>query len=414
MFLPRLLSSIAVLLCIGVASAATTTPLGIYAVKIAGAEAGVGPARTYVGVPLVQKPIIMAAVGPVNGNRFSFPGLQELQGKPGKEYYVHVMSGPGQGYIAEVTGFEGPDIVCSADLTEWMAPGVQVAIRPHHSLADLFGADNRFGFTGGEDASLADKIVTWDALVQRERVYYFNTLRARWEEKDVAEDASNAKIRYPNGLYVVRLSPDPMRIALSGETSHFPVLLPVRPGANVFSLPLNLSSSIPNLVETSGTFAVKGGEHAAQADILNFHEPTTGARLGPFFYRNTFNDSGWCEVGVYQSHELMEAPDWLSTLVLRRNGEAGYVRVKGSIIVPPQGIPPISPDPWVGELPLEVEVPSTGPYPSDVVIKLEKSANLRDWTEIAYEQRPDRRVIFNLPPGESRAFYRLNVSLGNP
>jgi len=78
------------------------------------------------------------------------------------------------------------------------------------------------------------------------------------------------------GFYLVRRSPGTLRIALSGNIGSESVLLPVRTGAGVFSLPVNLSGSLITILRTSGDFAVDSGPNANSADILTFEEPTTG------------------------------------------------------------------------------------------------------------------------------------------
>jgi len=397
-----------------VASAAETTPLGIYAVKIAGTSAGEPHARTYVGIQLLQTPIWAGPVVQVNGPRLTFNGVSELLYDAAKEYYIHVMDGPGAGLIARIVANEGTSILCDQDLTTWMPQGTRFWIRPNPRLIDLFGADNRFGFASGPDAAQADKVVLWDSVAQEERVYYFNSTRSQWEERGTEGNAGNTPVRYPNGLYIVRHSSASLRIALKGEVSEDPVLLRVREGANVFSLPVNLSASLGNLVTSTGPFSVKSGKNAAQADILSFFDPAGLAERGPFYYRSRNNDTGWQAVGANDSEAPLQPLDMLSTLVLQHQGEDSYIRLNPDFTAPPGGpfVPPADPD--QGELPLEVEMPNlfnaqNVPPWLDIVIILETSSDLVNWNPIARPFGPNERILFQLPPGESRAFYRLRV-----
>ncbi|WP_367872584.1 hypothetical protein [Luteolibacter sp. Populi] len=384
--------------------AAETTPLGIYAVKIAGTAPGETRARTYLGIQLLQPANFGGLVVQTDGKRFTFNGASELplHSDADKEYYVHAINGPGAGFIARIEAYEGAWVRCDQDLGAWLPPGTQFSIRPNPRLTDLFGADNRFGFVSGENAAQSDKVVLWDSREQEERIYYFNSTRSRWEEKGIEADAGNTPIRYPNGLYIVRHSATPLRIALKGEISADPVLLPVRDGANVFSLPVNLSASLANLVSSSGPFAVKSGKNAAQSDILSFEDPAGVAGSGPFYYRSRSNDTGWRAVGTNDSDAPLQPLDMLSTLVLRHEGEDAFVRVNADLTAPPGGpfVPPADPDP--GELPLEVEVPNpVNPSPAELTIVLETSKDLATWSPVSFTPRADHRVFFQLPPAKA-------------
>ena len=146
-------------------------------------------------------------------------------------------------------------------------------------------------------ADLADNVVIWDATVQHERVLYFHDTRNRWEEKAVATDASRTPLRYPYGLYVVRRSTGPLRISLSGEIASQPVLLPVRNGANVFSLSVNLSATLDQLIPGFGPNTIVKGPNASRADLLTLDDPN-GNRLGPFYFSTAAGSEGWQEIGV--------------------------------------------------------------------------------------------------------------------
>ena len=71
-----------------------------------------------------------------------------------------------------------------------------------------------------------------------------------------------------------------------------------------------------------------------RADILTFEEPTTGLQRGPFYHLSRPNASGWREVGENGSAASIQPLDFLSILVLRRDGNAGYVLVEGSLDPP--------------------------------------------------------------------------------
>lgn len=403
--------AIGLALALSPAPAATTLPRGIYTVKIPGKAPGASHARTYLGIQLLPGTRFQGLAGTVSGNSlalggsFSPVGLQD----PELKQYVHVLSGSGLGYVVDIEEFRSNDVLCATDLTPWIAPGTSFLIRPHPRLADVFGEDNRFGLGSGPDADHADNVVTWDPVAQEERVYYFHTTRARWELDGVEADARHAILRFPYGLYIVRRTTGTLRLALSGDVGSESVLLPVRPGANVFSLPLNLSASLDESISSDGNFPIRKGPNARQSDLLTFEEPFSGGQRGPFYYLTRPGADGWREVGVNDSSAPLAPLDLLSTMVLHREGPAGYVLAKGSLV--PGNHPPLPPAPEPGEPPLTGELPFPNFLPPDVSVTVETSIDLQSWAPHAVVPLGNGKVTFPLPAGQTRGFYRLNVTL---
>lgn len=393
---------------------AVTIPRGIYTVKVPGATGEAPVVRTYLGIQLMPTPRFVGLVTQVSGNTLvlqSQEGRHQQLDTPARKSHVHVLSGAGTGFVTEVEQFNPGGIVCSQDVTDWIKPGDRIRLRTHPTISELLGATNRFGLGTGTEAADADNVVIWDPETQQERVYYFHSTRQRWEEKDVDADAGNAAFRFPHGFYIVRRSPGTLRIALSGEIGSDPVLLPVRTGANVFSLPVNLSGSLDKIVRMDGPHPVQSGPNASSADILTFEEPITGLQRGPFYHSSDSGDTGWREVGVNDSTAAAQRMDFLSTLILRREGEAGHVLVEGSLEASALPLPPLPPDPEPGEIPLTGELPFPIQLPADAVVVVEISTDLQTWTTHANVQLSGGKATFDLPSGQHRAFYRLRASL---
>jgi hypothetical protein len=395
----------------GLAPAATTLPCGIYTVKVAGKPEGESQARTYLGVQLLPDVRFAGVVSSVNGNAFSiqFLGSHSALADPSRKLYVHVLDGVGKGFIADIDEFRPTDFLCSVPLSNWMSSGTRILIRPHSTLADLFGTANRFGLAAGSTAAEADNVVVWDPATQQEKVYYFHSGRSRWEEKDVNADASAAVFRFPLGCYLIRRSPGTLWMVLSGDIAADSVLLPVRTGGNVFSLPVNLSASLDQWITSSGDHAVIAGPNAKRADLLTFEEPSTGNQKGPF-YRHPSGGGSWREVGVNDSTGTAARLDFLSTLILRREGNPDYVLANGSLEPGSNPPPPLDPEP--GEPPLNGEIPLRAPIPTGLIVTVETSTDLQTWTPHAQVQYDGSgKLTFPLPAGQRRGFYRLNVTL---
>ena len=395
---------------------ARTAPLGYYTVKVPGAAETGSTARTYLGIQLLPNAKFTGLVQSVNGNAVAFQALVPMDytsiADPVRPCYLHVLDGPGRGFVTDIVGFQTSGVVCAEDPGPWLQAGTRVLVRPHSNLADILGAANPFGFAAGTAAETADNVVVWDAATQQEKVYYFHSMRNRWEEQGVEADAGTASIRFPQGFYLVRRSPGMLRIVLSGNIGSEAVLLPVNPGAAVFSLPVNLSGSLDAIVRTSGDFAVDSGPNADSADILTFEEPGTGQQRGPFYHLVRDDIAGWREVGVDGSQAAIQPLDFLSTLILRRQGGAGRIFAAGSLDPPAVPRPALPPNPEPDELPLTAEFPLHQAFPPGVTVTVETSTDLQVWTSYAAPTlTADKRLVFPLPAGQGRAFYRLAVSL---
>lgn len=391
--------------------AAVTEPRGIYVVKVPGSETAGAPARTYLGVPLLPDRTFQGEVTSVTGRSFEPRLLNSPSGTPkaGRSCYVHVLSGAGEGFVADIEAFRETDILCTQDLDAWMTPGTTILIRPHRTLSGVFGDSNRFGFQAGESAEEADNVVVWDPVAQSEKAYYFHATRGRWERRGAAADAGDALIRFPLGCYIVRRSPGTIWMTLSGEIGSETVLFPVRPGANVFSLPINLNSSLEAWFTISGDFAVDSAPNASRADLLTFHEPATGERRGPFYLSSGEGLEGWLEVGIDDSDRAEQRLDPLSALVLRHSAKAGYIQARANLS--PEGPAPPLPDAEPGAPQLTGEFPLREDLPSDVTATVEISTDLRNWSPQAPGNREGDKITFPLPTGESHAFYRLRVEI---
>ena len=393
-------------------TAATTTPVGAYTIKVPGKGAEEHQRRTYLGIQLLPERTFAGTVSAVNGNQVTISGWSSpsLGTTAGHRSCLHVLSGPGRGYVAEIEESLATGVRCTEITAGWITPGTSIAVRPQPNLADLFGAANKFLLAGGTEAPAADNVVLWDSASQQERVYYFHSTRNRWEEAEVEADAGGTPVRFPYGLYIIRRSTGTLRIALSGAVASEPVLLPVRPGANILSLPVNLSASL-NLLAVTGSHSVVPGVNARHADLLNFEEPTSGLRRGPFYRSSRPGAEGWRAAGVNGGDAESIPLDLLSTLILYRQGSGGYILAEGNA-AGGAGFPPLPPDPEPNEQPLSISLSLPFPsMPPGVTLTVETSQDLQNWSTYQVPAVSGNKAICNLPAGQSRAFYRLKVTM---
>ncbi len=139
-------------------------------------------------------------------------------------------------------------------------------------------------------------------------------------------------------------------------------------------------------------------------------EQTTGLHRGPFYHRSRPNKSGWREVGVNGSSAPLDPLDLLSTLILRRVGDSGYVFVEASLDPPTTPRPPLPPDPDPLEVPITFEFPFF--LSPDLIYSVQTSTDLVNWDTTMWLSSDEAgRISFPLPLGQGRAFYRVTITL---
>lgn len=413
---PRLTSFLLQAVCLAsipthsiTAQTAYTIPVGAYVAKVPGKTGDAPPNRTWLGIQLLPPIRFAGEAASVQGNRLNFTGPLPNP-DPERQNYLHVLTGEGRGFMADINEFLPSAVICGTDLTPWVTPLARIHIRSHPHLADLFGTANKFNLGTGTSAGTCDNIIIHDNSTQHGKVFYYNSTRNRWEEEEVEADASRTPVRFPNGLLIVRRTPGTLRLSFSGFVSDAPVLLPVRPGDNVFSLPINLTASLSSRITTEGPFSILKGRNSSAADVLAFEEPATSLSRGPFYYQERNAAGGWRKIGINNSTEPTEPLDMMCALILRRSGPAGYIRAEGSLIPPAVSPPPLPPDTELGETPLTAEYPFTLPPNPDITIQFQTSSDLVIWSPYPYAGNPGEKLAFTLPSGSSRAFYRVAVT----
>ena len=389
---------------------AYTTPIGVYVTKVPGQAQGAAPSKTWLGVQLLPTVHFAGSVASVQGSLMTFPGTVP-GGDASRSYYVQVITGEGRGFLADIIEFQSNAVVCGKDLSGWAGASTQIRIYPHPHLADLFGASNKFGLGPGESAETADNIILHGPGNNAGRVFYFHAGRSRWEEAGVAADASLAPVRFPYGFAVVRRTSGSLRFSFKGLVSDAPVLLPVQPGNNVFSLPVNLKATVSSRLSASAPFSILKGSNAAQADVMTFEDPFSRIIRGPFYLQASPESSGWRTIGQNNASAASTRLDMMGTLTLRRTGPASYVRAEGSLVPPEIPVPPLPADPEPGETPLTTEYPFTLPPPNPALtVEFQTSTDLAHWSPYPYTGNSAGKVVFTLPPGSSRAYYRIAVT----
>ena len=332
-----------------------------------------------------------------------------------EKYYLHFGDGNGRGYIAEVSSFEEGLIHCTEDLPSFIQAEDYFVVYRHRRLSEIFTTDNAHGFGSGESADQSDNIAIFNPELQEMELFYFHSVRLRWEKEGLAEDANNHFILHPYSYYIVRRTPGMIRIILDGFVPSLPLLFPVQSEPIPYSLPLG--KSLSHLIEVTGTYSAQSGPNSASSDLFTIHEASSNEPRGPFYHSTAANPSKWLKVGDSGALEPTRLADPLSSVLIHRKGSPGYLRADidpffGS---PPPAYPTIDPNPEPGEtattITIQFELP---PWtPPDMAFGLQVSSDLTNWIEIEDEIYPFNGTVTSwhlFPPGQVRHFYRLTES----
>lgn len=209
--------------------------LGVQVVSIAqtgGAPVGVMSyafpeyTTTSVGVPLLRPSVLTRVIGSVAGTRLTFTGVDAGTGSlpPGSDsYYLEVLGhldGTTTAMVGhrfevdeEATRAAGAGIivldVASALNTSSSAAvsglaNYRVAVRPHWSLAGLFGTGSNSKFNAAASLTTADQVFVWDGTGFS--VFYFRSGDvAQWRNSATGATNQDGAIVPPGvGIYVKR------------------------------------------------------------------------------------------------------------------------------------------------------------------------------------------------------------------
>ena len=389
----------------------------VFAVQIPGASAQHPLRRTQLGTHLVPFAVYDGTVNQASGKIIETDtwGLDSaLQGFSPEEFYVHFFDGSGCGYLADIASVESGEIHCKEDLPSFIQADDYFQIFRHQRLSEIFTSDNSYGFGAGESADQSDNIAIFNPDLQTEEIFYFHSVRLRWEKEGVPENANNHLVRFPYGFFVIRRTTGMIKILLRGIVHEAPILLPVQTGLNLFSIPIGNTTSINNLISVSGAHSAQSGLNAVSSDLVFIHESSAIEQRGPFYYSTASNSPKWLKVGDSSNVESSTLVDPLSALIIHRKGSPGFLRVESDQYNPPPYFS-LASNPEPGELPTTtlVQFDLPGFIRPDLTYAFDMSSDLANWVELDDEVYSQGNVItfqVGLPPGQSRRFYRLRVN----
>ncbi len=156
-------------------------------------------------------------------------------------YYLRILSGSSRGRVLLVTttpnttnrvtiNNDGIDLTGEGGLQ----PGDRYELVLADTLSSLFGD----AISGGSDASNADNVLIWGGSSWQ--VYYFNSIRSRWELKDLTFlDVGNTVLRPDRGMLITRRGGTDLTLRVMGRVRQTTFLVTGVPESENLSVTLS-------------------------------------------------------------------------------------------------------------------------------------------------------------------------------
>jgi uncharacterized protein (TIGR02597 family) len=250
-------------------------------------------------------------------------------------YYLELAEGPLAGATFDIVGTDAKHqrLTLAEDLPARAGKKPAFYIRPHWTIASLFGAANSAGFQAG-DAGDSDLISIYDG--KKYEQYYFSNVAAGatgsaaaigngWRKVGGgAADASLTAIFPDEGLAITRLATTPIDLLVLGVVRTSQTLIPVERGmnviANVYQAPIILSKS--NLHTGNPATGLRSGATAANADTVQIFN---GAGYETYYYQSSVkNGVGWRSSTDPKTDASGTEIAVGSSIVIERRGASGF------------------------------------------------------------------------------------------
>ncbi len=309
---------------------ATTDPVGFVTMSIAGNGSASQPAYTFTTLGLANVVAWQSTTTSVGGSTSLVDASSTwadnaYNGSGGAvTHYVEIVSGPGAGTMYDITGTSASShtLTLSQPLAaSIVAGGSSYRVRPHWTLASVFGATNQNGLSGG-DATSADQIQLFRAGGYV--IYYYQTAGlggTGWRQAGAPFVDASATVIYPNdGIVVVRKQNAPVSLVIQGAVKTGQTSIPVTSGftllGNVYAAAMTLGNS--NLYTGDSATGLAGGD-STSADQVMFWNGTTGFNI--YYYQTSgLGGTGWRQSGAPFVNASDTSIPVGAALFVKRNG----------------------------------------------------------------------------------------------
>lgn len=217
------------------AQTVASTPVGAFSYPITPGSAG-SPSLNFIGFPLLAPSAASGSVVAASGSSVTLPSGALSGVTLTGPHFLLIQSGTFQGLALDVTSVSGDTVNVSGSVAGIVAAGDSFSIRPHRTLASLFGATNTAGLIGANTIATADEVRVFNSSTQSFTNYYYKTGGiggAGWRStQSTSLDRSSDIVDPEQSIVVVRKSNAALSLTVTGEVYAKRFRLPAEAGAN--------------------------------------------------------------------------------------------------------------------------------------------------------------------------------------
>lgn len=287
----------------------TTGPVGFTTINVAGNGGSGQPAYTFATLGMYNAVSFQSTTTSTGGSSTLVDTSatwadNAYNGAGGAvSYFVEIISGTGSGTTYDITATTAASqsLTLSQPLIAGVASGDSYRIRPHWTIASVFGATNQNGLSGG-NSSTADQILIFSNATQGYSTYYYQTSGiggVGWRRSGAPTLDASATVLYPDdGFIIARNQSANTSLTITGSVKTGQSYIPVPFGynllGNVYGTSMTLTSS--NLYTGNSSTGVAGGNSSTADQILIWNPSTTG--YDTYYYQTSgIGGTGWRKSG---------------------------------------------------------------------------------------------------------------------
>ena len=284
---------------VGYATVQTVSPVWICAGTSIQGNGGAGSKYTVFSQRMVQPMASAGSVSTLQNSTLTDTNANWGNGQFGTNgvpAYVEFDNG----WMADIadSSANSHSLVLAGALGGVVSTGDAYRIRPHFTIANLFGTNNETGLKPGSNPAQADNILVLIPETQQTMtIFYFsNTTIHGWFRADFT--AADNQVIYPEqGVMVRRIAPGNLNLYLCGAVKSGAAVVPIDQGLNLVGTlqsKTNLPLSALNLYTGNPLTGISSGLNLSVSDNLLMLQPD-GSSTIYFYYKDSKGNEGWLD-----------------------------------------------------------------------------------------------------------------------
>jgi hypothetical protein len=279
----------------------TTSPVYVGASTTLAGNGGSGSRLTTFGLRMVQPIAFAGKISDTQNNTLTDTNATWADGQfgtSGTQAYVEYDNG----VMVDVsnTSASSQSLTLAGSLSGIASVGDSYRVRPHMTIASLFGTNNETGLKVGTTASQADSILLQMAVSQATvTIFYFsNQFGHGWVFGNL--QAADRQVIYPEeGVMVLRKVPGDLSLFTCGPVKTGITVVPIEPGYNLVGTLKSLNAvtlTNLNLYTGSSTTGMASGFSAGGSDNVLVIAPDGTSTT--YFYHTV---GGWVDGSLHSA-----------------------------------------------------------------------------------------------------------------